>query len=597
MKKRWLFTTLLAAAICVICLALFPTEAKAVTIGALTYHFVDGEAIITDCDESVSGEIFIPDTLGDYPVTTIAEGAFCACDNLVSITGGKNITTIGDYAFEGCLNLTSFTIPSGVTSIGFAVFRFCDFSSITIPDGVTSIGDAAFEHCSNLTSITIPDSVTEIGVSAFLQCTSLANVIIGNGLTTIDIGVFARCSELTSITIGSGVTSIKDRAFEGCYNLETVYIRGNRSEEQSIAVHGDNKCCINAQWYWNACIGSVTHTYDNACDANCNVCDSIRAITHNYKDATCITPKTCKVCGATSGKALGHTYKTTTTKATFAKNGSIVKKCSVCGVVASNKAIRYVKTVKLSATSYVYNGKVKTPSVTVKDSAGKTLVKGTDYTVTYQSGRKAAGTYKVVITLKGKYSGTKTLTFKILPAAKVATQPKTQNVEAGEKVKFTVKATGTGLKYQWQVSSNGKTWKNCSSSSAKKATFTFTGKTSHDGNYYRCKVTDSAGNTVYTSKVRAYVLGIEEQPVKKTVTKGKTAKFIVEATGHSLTYQWQYSTDGGKTWKNCSSSSAKKAIFSFTAKISHNGYYYRCRITDSAGNRVYTSKVKLTVKK
>ena len=178
----------------------------------------------------------------------------------------------------------------------------------------------------------------------------------------------------------------------------------------------------------------------------------------------------------------------------------------------------------------------------------------------------------------------------------VTTQPKTQKTEAGETIKFTVKSTGTGLKYQWQSSSDGKTWKNCSSTSAKKATFSFTSKTSHDGNYYRCKVTDSAGNVVYTSTVRAYVLGIEEQPVKKTVTKGKTAKFNVEATGHSLKYQWQVSTDGGKTFKNCSSTSAKKATFTFTSKTSHNGNYYRCKITDSAKNSIYTSKVKLTVK-
>ncbi|MBQ6998034.1 MAG: hypothetical protein IJN60_06665 [Oscillospiraceae bacterium] len=180
----------------------------------------------------------------------------------------------------------------------------------------------------------------------------------------------------------------------------------------------------------------------------------------------------------------------------------------------------------------------------------------------------------------------------------VTKQPATQKVAAGKTVKFTVTATGSGTVYQWQVSTDGgKTWKNCSSSSAKKATFTFTGKTSHSGNYYRCRIKDNGGNTVYTDAVKLYVLGITEQPVKKTVTKGKTAKFTVEATGASKVYQWQVSTDGGKTWKNCSSSSAKKAAFSFTAKTSHNGNYYRCRVKDSGGNTVYTNKVKLTVKK
>ena len=113
---------------------------------------------------------------------------------------------------------------------------------------------------------------------------------------------------------------------------------------------------------------------------------------HSYRAATCTRPRICAECGITSGKALGHTYKTTTTKATLSKNGSIVKKCTVCDKVASTTTIKSVKTVKLSDTSYVYNGKVKTPSVTVKDSAGKTLKEGTDYDVTYASGRKNAGT-------------------------------------------------------------------------------------------------------------------------------------------------------------------------------------------------------------
>ena len=43
---------------------------------------------------------------------------------------------------------------------------------------------------------------------------------------------------------------------------------------------------------------------------------------------------------------------------------------------------------KLSATTYTYNGKVQKPSVTVKDSKGKALKNGTDYTVSYPKGMK-----------------------------------------------------------------------------------------------------------------------------------------------------------------------------------------------------------------
>lgn len=72
-------------------------------------------------------------------------------------------------------------------------------------------------------------------------------------------------------------------------------------------------------------------------------------------------------------------------------------------------------TATLNTTSYVYDGKAKTPSVTVKDGQ-KTLANGTDYTVSYSSNVNA-GTATVTITGKGSYKNTKVLTFKIEPGS------------------------------------------------------------------------------------------------------------------------------------------------------------------------------------
>ncbi len=172
------------------------------------------------------------------------------------------------------------------------------------------------------------------------------------------------------------------------------------------------------------------HKYSNSCDKTCNICGNERIITHKYK--------------------------TTTTKATLSKNGSIVKKCIVCGYVSSKSTIKYVKTIKLSASSYTYNGKTKTPTVTVKDSADKTLKKNTHYTVTYSSGRKNVGTYKVTIKMKGNYSGTKTLTFKINPVKTIVSK-----LTAGKKslkvyiAKKSTQVTGYQIQY-----STSKTFKN-----------------------------------------------------------------------------------------------------------------------------------------
>ena len=67
--------------------------------------------------------------------------------------------------------------------------------------------------------------------------------------------------------------------------------------------------------------------------------------------------------------------------------------------------------IKLSSTAYTYNGKAKTPTVTVK-YAGKTLTKNVDYKVSY-SNNTAAGIGKVTITGIGAYKGTTTKTFTI----------------------------------------------------------------------------------------------------------------------------------------------------------------------------------------
>ncbi|MCR5488012.1 MAG: hypothetical protein K6F35_10915 [Lachnospiraceae bacterium] len=62
----------------------------------------------------------------------------------------------------------------------------------------------------------------------------------------------------------------------------------------------------------------------------------------------------------------------------------------------------------------VYNGMPQTPAVIVTDPAGKTLAEGRDYTTT-GADNVNAGTAKVSVIGKGNYTGTKTISFNILP--------------------------------------------------------------------------------------------------------------------------------------------------------------------------------------
>jgi len=78
-------------------------------------------------------------------------------------------------------------------------------------------------------------------------------------------------------------------------------------------------------------------------------------------------------------------------------------------------AIPKIAGINLSATAYVYDGSVKTPAVTVKDTKGNTI-DPENYALTYSAGRKNVGTYSVKVTFRGDlYSGTATKTFKISP--------------------------------------------------------------------------------------------------------------------------------------------------------------------------------------
>jgi len=233
---------------------------QAIATGEFTYTISNNVVTITGHTNPV-GDLVIPETIEELPVTVIGDRAFSDCTRLTSITIPESVTSIGDGAFSGCSSLVSITvdednssftsldgvlftqdgktilaypagkaeteyiIPDSVTSIGNRAFYRCySLESIIIPDGVTSIGDGAFSGCSSLVSINIPDSVTSIGDWAFSVCSSLTSITIPDGVTRIGNFAFQDCSSLTSITIPDGVTSIGDWAFSDCTSLTSITI-------------------------------------------------------------------------------------------------------------------------------------------------------------------------------------------------------------------------------------------------------------------------------------------------------------------------------------------------------------------------------------
>ena len=97
------------------------------------------------------------------------------------------------------------------------------------------------------------------------------------------------------------------------------------------------------------------------------------------------------------------------------ENGHYTYTLKGTSVVYKPGPTKFDGSARLEKSSYTYDGKTKKPAVIVKDNKGNSLKNGTDYTVSYSSGRKKVGEYKVKITFKGNYLGKKELSFEIKP--------------------------------------------------------------------------------------------------------------------------------------------------------------------------------------
>ena len=166
---------------------------------------------------------------------------------------------------------------------------------------------------------------------------------------------------------------------------------------------------------------------------------------------------------------------------------TITGKGNYTGSVSKTYSIKnnFKKATVSGISTKAFTGKNITQSITVKYN-GKTLKKGTDYTVSYSSSKKI-GTATVKIAGKGSYTGTITKTFKINPA-----KQEIQKLTAKSKaffVDWAQKGSATG--YEIQYATNSKF------TSAKKVTIT-NNKTD------KTTVSKLSGKKKYYVRVRSY---------------------------------------------------------------------------------------------
>ena len=166
---------------------------------------------------------------------------------------------------------------------------------------------------------------------------------------------------------------------------------------------------------------------------------------------------------------------------------TITGKGNFTGSVSNTYSIKndFKKATISGISTKAFTGKSITQNITVKYN-GKTLKKGTDYTVSYSS-NKNIGTATVKITGKGSYIGTITKTFKINPA-----KQEIQKLTAKSKAFFVDWAQkGSASGYEIQYATNSKF------TSAKKVTIT-NNKTD------KTTISKLSGKKKYYVRVRSY---------------------------------------------------------------------------------------------
>lgn len=216
------------------------------------------------------------------------------------------------------------------------------------------------------------------------------------------------------------------------------------------------------------------------------------------------------------------------------------------------------------------------------------------------TGALTPGTYTVVVQGSGPAPGgtqTANVSFTVNAGAgpSISVHPASQTTCVGTGVNFSVTASGA-LSYQWEYSTNGgTTWSIIAG--AISSSYNFPSPTvTHNNWQFRCVVTGQCG----VSNSNAAVLTVNTapavtgQPANLAVCSGSAASFTVTATGSSIGYQWELSTDGGTTWNPIGG--ATSATYSIASTlIGQNGHRFRCVVTGVCPPAATSSSATLTV--
>ena len=429
--------------------------------------------------------------------------------------------------------LRGIEIGSGITRIGECAFSPSsaaysnDIEMVVIPETVTEIGDYAFMNQDHLEKAKVPDSVKTIGKNAFSHKTTLIcssqsaafafaqqntypNPVVLTDLE-IDLTLGEKNEKEVTISRGEeiayhvtstvpGITPTVTSNYSGCLEVDTENqvlraltndtIYNGPTVTVTASAHGAQATCtvhirkVYTVHLWEGeyevDLGTVTYNEGTAYEPDYSLTRPGYVLRGWY---------TMKQTWSSSSGCFVLEF----TKVTSVSDGDYDLFCFWDKGTAADIADAVIAPIPDQA----YTGKAIKPEVTLTLD-GKTLVQGTDYTLSYKNNKKP-GEATVTITGAGAYDGgTTTAGFRILPPSTSISSLK-NSAKKTITVKWKKAKAGTGYQIQYSLKKN---MKNAKSIKVKKLKTTSTkiGKLQKGKTYYvRIRVYQTVnGKTIYS---------------------------------------------------------------------------------------------------
>ena len=212
-------------------------------------------------------------------------------------------TNKGTDLYEACNHSETEAIPAtGHTEV----------IDVAVEPTCTETGLTEGKHCSVCNEVLVAQTVV-----AALGHTEVVDAAVAPTCTETGLTEGKHCSVCGEVLIAQEVVDALGHDYEAVVT-EPDCVNGGYTTYTCSAcgdTYTDNEVTATGHSYVGEVTTEATCTEDGVKTYTCSICDDsytevITAPGHTWTDATCTAPKTCSVCGATEGEALGHSEDT-----------------------------------------------------------------------------------------------------------------------------------------------------------------------------------------------------------------------------------------------------------------------------------------------